>query len=156
MKRMMQSAIVAVVLLLSSLPAAQETKPAPQDVSYCQLAATPKAFAGKTIRVRAIYRYMFEVSLLASPECCAQPELRVWVTIDMDLDRRSERVFKKFPPAGAVLATFEGDFEAGGAYGTFATPYQLHVTRILNLESKSRTSPTSPKPKWFPKGCKTN
>lgn len=64
----------AVLLTCFLKPALPQPENEPQDVTYCQLANDPSAFSDKRIRIRAIYAYMFEVSALRAPTCCAGPE----------------------------------------------------------------------------------
>jgi hypothetical protein len=90
-----------------------------QDVTYCQLAGDPTKFSGKRIRIQAIYWYMFEVSVLRPPTCCAEHDIDIWVDFDSQLEGESKRLFNKFPKGmGFVLAVFVGAIETGDAYGT--------------------------------------
>jgi hypothetical protein len=68
-------AILHVVVLACSAEWADD-RPAspPLDVTYCELAKHPDSFTGKTIRLRALYVYAFEVQMLKSPVCCPLPE----------------------------------------------------------------------------------
>jgi len=88
-------------------------KNAVQDVSFCELANNPSAFSGKRIRVRGIYRYEFERQRLEAPTCCPASKTKIWMEITSDLDRKSQRLFHRFPKEGLVLATFVGTFETG-------------------------------------------
>jgi hypothetical protein len=125
-----------------------------QDVSYCELAKNPTLFAGKRIRVRAIYTYGFEIQRLDPPSCCQERQVKIWVEILTDrLKGQSLQLFHKLPrDMGRSLATFEGTFESGGPY---ADGYRFRVTidKIEKLEAAAK--PSSLAPKWLPQNCET-
>jgi hypothetical protein len=125
-----------------------------EDATVCQLMADPASFAAKTIRLRAIYRYMFEIQRLQSPACCPGHGLKTWVEIG-DLDSRSEQMYRSFPEAGLVLGTFIGRFETGGPYGDGGYGFRFTVIRIEDVEATSRAS-AKHLPKWLPRGCGEN
>jgi hypothetical protein len=146
------------VLIASVFFAAQTNNYAaqlPEDVTYCQLAEAPSHFVGKTIRVRAIYSYMFEVSVLRPPECCQQQKHdSIWVEFDDELSRDSKHLQHSFPRGmGFVLATFTGKFEGSGPYGAGALRFQLTVFRIEKLEHKVNPRPDH-HPAWIPQNCR--
>lgn len=86
------------------------------DVSYCTLMATPSAFSGKRVRVRAVFRSAFEIQRIEPATCCRREGAKVWVEIEPTLEGRSLRLYRRFPKgAGVVLATFTGRFESGGS-----------------------------------------
>jgi hypothetical protein len=128
-----------------------------QDVTHCQLAKDPSAFSGKRIRVRAIYRYIFEMQRLESPGCCPDRMDKTWVEIGSGLEGHSLKQFKKFPRGmGIVLAVFVGKFDAGGPYGDGGYRFQLTVDRIDAVEGTSRSSRRQDDPAWVPKNCETS
>lgn len=147
-----------VIFLFSCSMAYPNDKPgnAPQEVTYCQLARDPAAFSGKRIRVRAIYSYMFELSRLKSPTCCAERDVPIWVDFDEKLGRNSRKLFRKFPRGmGLVLVTFTGKFEGGGPYGDGGYRFKFTVDQIGKLEARAKPSPGRD-PAWIPKNCDTS
>src|SRR4029077_9071055 len=93
--------ILLVIFALGSgvVHARKSPEGAPQDVTYCQLAKDPAAFSGKRIRIRAIYRYMFEIERLEPPACCPESigKFKIWAQIDLEPEAHSEKLFRKFP-----------------------------------------------------------
>jgi hypothetical protein len=141
--------------LLSCSMAYPNDKPdnTPQEVTYCQLARDPAAFSGKRIRVRAIYKYMFEMSRLSSPACCPERQVSIWVDFDEKLGGNSRKLFRRFPKGmGSVLATFAGRFEGGGPYGDGGYRFKFTVDEIERLEARAKPSPGRD-PAWIPKNC---
>ena len=61
----MRNALLLLVVALAHVGSAVASD-APQQVSFCDLAKSSKAYAGKQIQVRAIYRYTWESSRLGS------------------------------------------------------------------------------------------
>jgi Transposase len=59
----------------------------PLDVTYCRLAGDPTKFSGKRIRIQAIYSYMFEVSALRPPTCCAEHDIMKAYLLKESLER---------------------------------------------------------------------
>jgi hypothetical protein len=124
-----------------------------QQVSYCDLVKEPQQFAGKRIRVRAIYKYGFEIQRLDSPVCCPERRTKIWVEIESKLEGNSLKLYRKFPrDMGLVLATFEGKFESGGPYGDGGYRLQLMVEQIEKLEAVAKAS-AQHDPAWVPKNC---
>src|SRR3954471_22589083 len=108
----MKSRILVWVLLAIGGSAAAPKPEAAHEVPYCDLVKTPQEFAGKRVRVRAIYKYGFEIQRLNSPACCPEREAKIWVEIDSGLEGESLKLYRKFPKGmGLALATFEGKFE---------------------------------------------
>ena len=146
--------VFALLLLFTSyciLVSAKQTKPALEDVTFCELAKNPIAFSGKQIRVRAVYSYMFEISNLRSPTCCSVHE-SIWVDFDEELRGESKRLFNSFPKGmGVVLAVFVGRIETGEAYGT-GQRIRLVVNQIDKVEAKAKPS-THKYPAWVPRDC---
>jgi hypothetical protein len=149
------SVVLLVFLFSCSTASARENpKDAVQEVSFCDLVKTPSAFSGKRIRVRAIYRYAFEIQRLEPPTCCQEPAVNIWVEIDSELQGKSRRLFSKFPKGqGLVLASFVGRIDSGSAYGTFADRYKLTVDKIDKVERTSRSSRKQDATYWAPKNC---
>ena len=124
------------------------------EISYCELAQNPSAFSGNRIRVRAVYRYAFEIQRLEAPACCSEAVPKIWVEIDATLEGTSRKLFHKFPKReGLVLATFTGTFESGGTYGTFADRHKFTIDQIENVERIARSSRKQDDPSWVPKNC---
>ena len=131
----------------------KEPESALEDVTFCELARNPNAYAGKRIRIRAVYSYMFEVSRLKSPTCCSGRGESIWLDFDDDLHGKSKRRFKSFPKGmGVVLAVFVGTVETGKVYGTFGERVRLVVDQIDRVEEKAKTSPGK-SPTWVPQSC---
>jgi len=135
--------------------AQQQQSSAPQDITYCELAANPTRFAGKEVRVKAIYRYMFEVQSLESPVCCPRSEGKIWGEISPDLEGRSLELFKRFPEGmGLVLGVFVGTIRTGDAYGDGSYRSELLVNRIQELIHISKSPRQQDNPAWAPANCK--
>ena len=151
-------AVVTFLLLFLACAGARAAGPQEQpiqDITYCDLAKNPSAFSGKRIRIRAIYRYAFEVQLLESPVCCPGPQPKIWVQIETDLDDSSLKVFRKFPKgAGIVLVTLVGTLDTGEAYGDGGFRIRLRVSEIERLEAKSRSILRKDDPPWVPCNCR--
>jgi hypothetical protein len=145
--------LVLALLSLSCSAAAQEPKSAAQEVSFCDLVKAPEQFSGKRIRVRAIYKYGFEIQRLDSPVCCPERGPAIWVEIDTELGRASRKLLHKFPEGmGLALATFVGTFEGDGPYGDGGYRFKFTVDEIRNLEATARASAHG-EPAWVPKTC---
>jgi len=155
----MKSCIIALVLVLLALscPAAgQKPKSAVQAVSYCDLVKAPQQFAGQRIRVRAVYKYGFEIQRLDAPACCPERGAKIWVEIEEGLEGRSLKLYHKFPKGmGLALATFEGTFESGGPYGDGGYRLRFTVDKIERLEAMAKPS-AHHDPAWVPKDCETS
>jgi hypothetical protein len=146
-----------VLVLLASFcaAAAQQHGSAIQEVSYCDLIKSPLSFSGKQIRVRAIYKYGFEIQRLDPPVCCPERGTEIWVETEGNLEGNSRKLFRKFPKGmGLALATFVGTFESGGPYGDGGYPFKLTVDQIEKLEATAKPSP-SHDPAWVPENCET-
>src|SRR5271170_58582 len=147
------------LLLLNCSTARARNNPEtpPLDVNYCPLSKDPSAFSGKRIRIRAIYRYMFEIQRLEPPACCPDRMDKTWVEIDAGLEGHSLRRFNKFPEGmGVVLVVFVGRFDTEGPYGDGGYRFKLTVDRIEALERTSRSSRRQDDPAWVPKNCDTS
>jgi hypothetical protein len=147
---------VLVLLALSCSAAGQKPESALQTVSYCDLINAPQQFAGRRIRVRAIYKYGFEIQRLDSPACCPERGVKIWVEIETGLEGLSLRLYHKFPKGmGLALATFEGTFESGGPYGDGGYRLRFTVDKIGKLEAMAKPS-AHHDPAWVPKECETS
>jgi hypothetical protein len=152
---------VALLLLMSALSARAATLPPPpnyesqpHDISYCQLASDPSKYAGKRIRIQAIYSYMFEVSTLLPPTCCDEHHINMWVDFDDELEGESKKLFNKFPKGmGFVLAVFVGRIETGDAYGT-GQRFHFFVEHIEEVKQQANP-PMGKFPPWIPQNCAT-
>lgn len=145
----------SVLLLLNWLILmASSASPTVQTVTYCDLTKKASAFSGQQVRIRAIYRYAFELQRLEAPECCPEKDGKIWVEIQPSLDHRSEKLFRKFPKGeGVVLATFVGRFESGGTYGTFADRKRLLVEQIESVEKTAPSARRQAAPLWAARDC---
>jgi hypothetical protein len=146
--------LILVILLLASSSTAKAQQPNAQDVSYCDLIRNPTSFYGKLIRVRAIYKYAFEIQRLDGPECCPEkPKDKIWVEIfPDDLNHNSRKLFRKFHEGtGIAFATFTGTFQGGGPFGDGGYRFQFTVNKIEKLEGTSNSS--AGHPPWLPQNC---
>jgi hypothetical protein len=145
--------LVLVLLTFCCSVGAQEQKAQAMEVSYCDLARTPQSFSGKRIRVRAVYRYGFEIQRLDSPECCPNGEIKVWVDTEQEPNGGSLDLLRKLPKGmGLALATFSGKFEIGGPYGDGGYRFRFTIDRIERLEAKAKPSARH-EPDWAPQNC---
>jgi len=129
---------------------------AAQEVSYCELVKTPLSFSGKRIRVRAVYKYGFEIQRLDPPTCCPERGIKIWVEIGSGLEGGSLNLFHKLPKGmGLALATLVGTFESGGPYGDGGYRFKFTVDHIERVEAASKPS-ASHDPAWLPRDCETS
>ncbi len=140
-------------LLAFARPAApQGTASSALEVSYCDLIKAPQTLSGKRIRVRAIYRYGFEIQRLDPPDCCPQKPVKIWVEMGT-LDRRSRTLVHRFPKdMGLVLAVFAGVLESGGPYGDGGYRLKFTIDQVWAPEASAHPSATS-LPSWVPRSC---
>jgi hypothetical protein len=144
------------VLLASSCSVAAQKSETTQEVSYCDLVKAPEQFVGKHIRVRAIYKYGFEMQRLAPPACCPERGAKIWVEIKSEVEGDSLKLYRKFPKGmGLALATFEGKFDGGGPYGDGGYRLKLTVEKIETVEATAKPS-AHHDPAWVPKNCETS
>jgi hypothetical protein len=131
----------------SAQPQTKANPETPQGVTFCQVANARSSFVGKRIRVRAIYSYMFEVSVLKPTKCCEGENHTIWVDFAENMDSRSAKLVHQFPEGmGVVLATFEGTIQyVGNTNGE----YRLLVDGVKNVERKKKTSHAIPA--WVPR-----
>jgi len=107
--------IVLTVLLLNCSVGKAADKPeiAPREVTYCQLVKDPSSLTGKRLRIRAIYRYGFEIQRLEPVVWCSERGVKIWVGMG-NLEESSRKLLHTFPRGmGLALATFVGTFEGG-------------------------------------------
>jgi len=148
--------LVLVLLMLCPPGEAQQSEATAQTVAYCDLVKAPQSFSGKRIRVRAIYKYGFEIQRLDPPLCCPERGLKIWVEIKAELEGNSLKLFRKLPKGmGLALATFVGTFESGGPYGDGGYRFKFAVDQIEKLEATAKPSP-SREPAWVPKNCESS
>jgi hypothetical protein len=152
MKRCFTTVLFAAFAVLS-MNGTLKAQTAPQNVSYCDLAKSPKEFTAKPIRVRAVYRYTLEMERLEASECCPTKGAWIWFEFGEKEDRSSRRVERKFPKGtGLVLATFEGVLEGPGNYGDGGYRFKFIVHRVTNLEHAVSPKPYEDFP-WAPFPC---
>ena len=150
--------ILVVLCVVEYLPAwAQDHVDAePEDVTYCRLTENPAAFIGKRIRIRAIYNYGFEVSILRSPTCCPERGPNVGIVFDSGMDDRSDKPVKKLDTGmGVALATFVGRVDrVKNASSRLPSGDRLELT-VERIETVEKSVPYRPGviPKWVPSGC---
>src|SRR5271167_3192035 len=143
---------ILVLLAFNCSVAAQKSETA-QKVLFCDLVKAPEQFVGKRIRVRAIYRYGFEMQRLDPPGCCAERGTKIWVEIKPELEGDSRKHYSKFPKGmGLALATFEGKFDSGGRYGDGGYRLKLTIEKIETVEATAKPSARHD-PAWVPKNC---
>ena len=149
-----KSVMLPLLILLASgglCARGPKTDPVVKNIRYCDLIRDWKELLGQRIRVRAIYRYGFELSRLDSPSCCAAGGDKIWVNVGK-LSADSAHIFGKFPKGmGVILATFEGLLEGPGTYGDGQYRLRITVTKIENLERVWK--PSDVEPDWVPKNC---
>lgn len=123
-----------------------------QDVTFCQLAKAPAEFAGKTIRVRGIYRYVLEENEFGPAECCPEkiPD-RFYSSIDgnpMYPNARSERLARKLNArmSATALVVFVGTLNG----------HVLEVERVERIERLSHPKDRYHQPLWVPENCGAN
>lgn len=121
-------------------------------VSFCGLLQNPQVFDGKVIRIRAIYRYGFEISSLESPECC--PTARKKTALEFgELDSRSKKELRKAKrDMGLALGVFVGRFSADGPFGHMGLPYHIAISRVETIERSVGFSGQKP-PGWISQNC---
>ena len=143
--------LIFTLLAFSHSGATQKPDVIAQEISYCDLIKAPQPFAGKRIRVRAIYKDGFEIQSLDPPACCAEHEAKIWVEMEAELQGGSLKLYRKFPKGmGLSRATFEGIFEAGGPYCDGGYRLKLIIDKIKKLEATAKIS-TRHEPAWVPK-----
>jgi hypothetical protein len=139
-----------VVLLLSAVAAAESS--APVTISYCDLIRDPQSAVGKKITVRAVYRYGFELQRLDPADCCPGKRLKIWVEMGSSAGR-SKKFLDRFPKGmGLALATFSGQFETGGPFGSGEYRFLFIVDDLSNVEAMAHPTDAE-KPPWKIKDC---
>ena len=141
----------ALVFSFLSLPqtarAVPQSHDAAQQVTYCELIANPGQYVGK--RVRAIFRYAFELQRLEPESCCSRKGPGIWVKMLLDTDTPSENRFRRLPKGeGIVLLTVIGKFEKEN--GMFGEQFTLHVDELGKIERTSHSADLTRRPFWAP------
>lgn len=121
------------------------------NVSFCQLAKSPLAFAGKTIRVRGVYRYaLWENSFeLESAACCPEESSNHFHLIihanPMYPDRHSERLAQKLTAkmSAVALVVFVGELNGR----------VLEVEKVERIERLSYPKDRYQEPSWLRQNC---
>jgi hypothetical protein len=124
-------------------------------VTLCDLLRSPEKHNGEEVRVRATYRYGFEVSQLYCLDCADKG--KVWLQIPTDLGNASERSLRKLPEgAGIVNLTVQGVFSSGETYG-HENGYRYQIVadkisevKVLQKGIKSRQEQETVEKRW---GC---
>ncbi len=125
----------------------------PQEVKYCDLMRSPDTYLGKEIRIRAIYKYGFEMQRLESPDCCGEQPVKIWVELGA-LSGHSRKLFHRFPKGmGLGLAIFTGVLDSGGPFGDGGYRYRFTVDQIEAIEATAHPSAMS-LPSWVPQNCR--
>ena len=146
-------ALFLVLPMLCRSAEAQQSEATAESVVYCDLVKAPQTFSARRIRVRAIYKYGFEIQQLDSPICCPGGGLKIWVEMGSKLQGKSLKLFRKFPKGmGLALATFVGTFESGGPYGDGRCHFKFTADQIEKLEHTAKASPNH-NPVWVPQNC---
>src|SRR5258708_5993116 len=89
-----------------------------ESVNYCDLVTHADLYDGKSVAVRATYRYGFEWQELLCLPC--RDVGKTWLEIDADkLPKATRKALRGFPKdGGAVNAEFKGLFQSsGGPFG---------------------------------------
>jgi len=124
----------------------------PANVVYCDLIKSPSIYLGRDIRVRAIYRYGFEIQQLESPDCCVEKPVKIWVEVE-PLDARSRKLLHRFPKGmGLALGVFTGRLQSGGPFGDGGYRLRFTVSQIEAVEAVAHPSARNP-PSWAPQNC---
>jgi hypothetical protein len=85
-------------------------------VSFCDLVRNPEQYDGKTVTVRATYKYGFEWQQFYCLDCLDRG--KAWLELPDDLDQVSSKALKRAPKgAGIVNLTAEGVFMGRGNFG---------------------------------------
>ena len=143
---------MVIVATIGPAVAADAPQDSLQQVSFCDLAKSPTAYAGKRIRVRGIYRYMFESSRLESSDCCPVNDFHIWVEVKPVLDDRSKRLFRKIDKGmGLGLVIFEGTFAERKTLEPAGDRFELRVDGISRVERTSPSSRQRDNPAWVPR-----
>jgi hypothetical protein len=155
----MKSIALMVALLLLSAARAQsaaglvEQPDTPiQEVNFCQLAKTPAAFAGKSIRVRGIYRYVLEENDFGPSECCPEEMPGHFHAIingnPMYPNAHSERLARKLAAqmSATALVVFVGTLSENDGR-------VLNVDRVERIERLSHPKDRHHEPAWVPQNC---
>ena len=120
-----------------------------QDVSLCQLSKAPSEFAGKTIRIRGVYRYALEMSEFEPAQCCPEKMRdRFRVSINgnpMYPDAHSQRLVRKLTSQmnATALVVFVGTLNG----------HVLNVERVERIEKLSHPKDRDHEPSWASQNC---
>jgi len=118
--------------MLLTLPLRAQTR-----VNFCDLIRNPEAYDGKTITVRATYRYGFEWSELYCLECLDKG--KAWLELPSTLDDASTKQLKLTPKgAGIVNLTVTATFESGGHFGHMGYRYKFVASQIADVAVLSK------------------
>ena len=132
--------IALLVLLFAGVAFAQDGEAnVTQVVEFCDLMADPAKYDGKTVKVRATWRYGFEWDELYCRGC---RELgKTWRTV-AELDKETRTKVKRLPKeSGTVNAVFTGVFRmSGGPFGDGSYRFQFEMSRMESPQLLTRAS----------------
>jgi hypothetical protein len=103
-------------------------------VPYCEVLNTPQAFAGKIVRVRALYQTNFEQMTLTAPSC-ATPVPMTWVGFERSWESRTgwrlRRAINHAKWGSQTDVVVVGRFQARGSYGHMDMyPFLLEIYKV--------------------------
>jgi hypothetical protein len=111
-------------------------------VRFCDLLRNPDEYNGKTVVVRATYRYGFEWQELFCLGCLDKGE--AWLELPSDLDDASVKALKRGPKgAGIVNLTVQGIFLSGAYFwhlGTYRFKFVVQRVSDVVIVSKGMKS----------------
>lgn len=141
--KLLYPGVIIFILLIITQTIFTKSKLNPQvqpiNVSYCDLVNNPAQYDQKIIRIKAIYVYGFEGSLLYCPDCY-QREFRTWVQVDESssiyANPHVKKKFKGNDHKGRTLSVIMiGKFHGkGGGYG-HENSYQFQLDLICIEEA---------------------
>jgi hypothetical protein len=105
----------------------------PNLVSFCDLVRDAGKYSGKTVEVRATYRYGFEWQELYCISCLDKG--KAWLELPSDPDEASRKAWKRLPKgAGIVNLTVTGVFMSGGHFGHLnGYPHEFIADSVKNV-----------------------
>ncbi len=121
-----------------------------QDVTFCQLAKSPSTYAGIELRVRVIYRFVWEESDIEQAECCPgniSKDLRAIISngIPDKFTKKTNQLVKRLGrrSSGVALMDVVGRMDRG----------LFRIDRIEHIEHLSRPPDLNNDPSWVPHAC---
>lgn len=136
---------ISVVLLAWIVPCGIMEAQQPERVSFCDLIKEPDKFDGRTVTLKASYRYGFEWQELFCVSC--RGAARVWLDLGEEPSKTLARGLRRLPKhLGTVNGTFTGVFRGkASAYGDGGYKFQLDLSALTGVDvvSKSGAVPES-------------